>query len=420
MRSGLAAHDGRLGARAEGRAVRRRERGALHDARRAIWSTPHVVHRRPPAPGPARELHDVRHQRGQLVELLRRCRRAAPARSASGGSSPRLLERLDVRAQARDRRAQLVARVGHELALGLHGALQRVERRVEAAREPRELVAARVTSMRSDGSGSPASSSVRRVKRLIGASAVRATSAPQRRAERDPDRAHDEQHEQHPLELAVHLVERAGHLDRAAPGAGRVSTRRCVPSTVRSRELPRPSRSRAISRARAVDGQRLLRAAAGARPGRPADTSWAKPSGPPKGSGGGAGNRGDPPPSGGGPRPGPPSARAWAGRPAARRGRARALERRAASRRPRRAARRARRGRSPRRRPPPPAPRRARPRPRCACAGSRLPQHVAHAAHRVEQRPRAGLRRACGAGSRCTRAARSTPGRSRSPRRARR
>ena len=53
-----------------------------------------------------------------------------------------VLEHLDVRAQARDRRAQLVARVGDEVALRLDRALERVERRVEAARQARELVVA--------------------------------------------------------------------------------------------------------------------------------------------------------------------------------------------------------------------------------------------------------------------------------------
>ena len=53
-----------------------------------------------------------------------------------------LAEDLDVGAQRGDRRAQLVAGVGDQVALRVHGALERVERAVEALRQTRELVAA--------------------------------------------------------------------------------------------------------------------------------------------------------------------------------------------------------------------------------------------------------------------------------------
>src|SRR6202020_682620 len=60
-----------------------------------------------------------------------------------------LLEQLDVRAQTRDGRAQLVRGVGDELALRVYGvvershrALERIEHRVEAAREPPDLIRA--------------------------------------------------------------------------------------------------------------------------------------------------------------------------------------------------------------------------------------------------------------------------------------
>ena len=98
--------------------------------------------------------------------------------SRSRGRQPlRVLERLDVRAQARDRRAQLVARVGHEVALRLDRALERVERGVEAAREARQLVAAlgfdalRGVGVAGELLGAPREAAT-------GASAVRATSAP--------------------------------------------------------------------------------------------------------------------------------------------------------------------------------------------------------------------------------------------------
>ena len=49
-------------------------------------------------------------------------------------------EHLDVRAQARQRRAQLVRRICDQLALGARGLLKGAEHRVEAAGEPAELV----------------------------------------------------------------------------------------------------------------------------------------------------------------------------------------------------------------------------------------------------------------------------------------
>jgi hypothetical protein len=128
-----------------------------------------------------------------------------------------VLQRLDVRAQARDRGAQLVARVRDELALGVHRALERVERGVEASREAAELV--------TPGGVDPLRG-VRRLGELLGT----AREAPdrgqrgacheggQRAAERDPRRAHDQEHEQHAIELAVDLVEWPRHLDRAALG----------------------------------------------------------------------------------------------------------------------------------------------------------------------------------------------------------
>ena len=70
--------------------------------------------------------------------------------------------------------------------------------------------------MRSDGSRSAASSSVRRVKRATGASAVRATSGAKGSAEGHARRAHEQEHEHDAVELAVDLVERARHLDGSA------------------------------------------------------------------------------------------------------------------------------------------------------------------------------------------------------------
>ena len=85
------------------------------------------------------------------------------------------------------------------------------------ARRPSSSV--RSVWMRCEVSPSEASSSVRRVKLATGESAVRATRAPRARPERHASRAHQHQHRQDAVELAIHLLERAGHLHGAA-GAG--------------------------------------------------------------------------------------------------------------------------------------------------------------------------------------------------------
>ena len=77
---------------------------------------------------------------GQLVELADDV--GAQVGQVLGREPIGVLEHLDVRAQARDRRAQLVARVGDEVALRRGRALERVERAVEAAREACQLVTA--------------------------------------------------------------------------------------------------------------------------------------------------------------------------------------------------------------------------------------------------------------------------------------
>ena len=61
-----------------------------------------------------------------------------------GGAEPAVPEHLEVGAQRGERRAQLVRGVGHEPALRALGRLERLEHRVERAREPRQLVVAGV------------------------------------------------------------------------------------------------------------------------------------------------------------------------------------------------------------------------------------------------------------------------------------
>ena len=91
-------------------------------------------------PGLAGELDQLADQGGHLVDLLdevvqqllaRLRRQLVPAR-----------EDLDVRLQAGERRAQLVRGVGHELPLRPARVLERAEHRVEARRQPAELVVA--------------------------------------------------------------------------------------------------------------------------------------------------------------------------------------------------------------------------------------------------------------------------------------
>ena len=111
---GLSAHDRRLEVELEAQiaAPPRALDRVLDDLVQA-----HVVRGGSPRPAPARELDDVADQRGQLVELLDDVPPQALLllrRQPLG-----FAEDLDVRAQRGDRRAQLVARVGDQVALGL-------------------------------------------------------------------------------------------------------------------------------------------------------------------------------------------------------------------------------------------------------------------------------------------------------------
>ena len=96
----------------------------------------------------AREFDQVVHQQRQLLDLLDHVAQQPPA--LAGVHVSGLLQDLDVRAQAGDGRAQLVRGVGDELALRVNGGverahrvLERVEHRVEARRQPPDLVLAR-------------------------------------------------------------------------------------------------------------------------------------------------------------------------------------------------------------------------------------------------------------------------------------
>ena len=108
------------------------------------------------------------------------------------------------------------------------------------------------TSSRCDRSGLPVIASVRRVKRAIGASAVRATHAPSTAAERDAGRRRRRAGRAAAGRSAWSTSrQRPRDLHGAASPRPTVSTRRCTPSTVdvvKTRPLPARARSRGRAR----------------------------------------------------------------------------------------------------------------------------------------------------------------------------
>ena len=308
---GRAAHDGRLGGHVDRDSVRPR--------RAPAWATLSTISSSrtssSASPGFAPRASSTM-SATSAVSSSSSATMSARSDSSSARRQPlRVLERLDVRAQARDRRAQLVARVRHELALRLDRALERVERGVEAARQPAELVASPVTSIRCEGSGSPAISSVRRVKRSIGASAVRATTAASAAPSATP--AAPTSRSTSSTRSSWRSTSSSGRATWIAP---RLAERAGQDAHVGARRRSRPSGTRPSRCARSRASARppeARRAMPGGRTTRPeGSTSCAKPSGPPKGSGGRAGNA----PSG----PGAPPSVRLAGRTPRRRHRRRA------------------------------------------------------------------------------------------------
>ena len=151
-------------------------------------------------------------RRGQLVELADDvgAQRGKVGRSEAVG----VLEHLDVRAEARDRGAQLVARVGDQVALRRRRVLERVERAVEAAREACQLVAS--------GLLEPVGQ-VGIARQRLG-HAREPTHGPERRAgddraerggEQDAHPGDDRELHEQVAQLVVDLGQRACDLDRA-------------------------------------------------------------------------------------------------------------------------------------------------------------------------------------------------------------
>ncbi len=136
-----------------------------------------------------------------------------------------LLEDFDVRAQARHRCAQLVRGVRHQLALRVHGgverphrALQGVEHRVEALGESPDLVLARGLDplgqilRASDVLGGPGET-------LDGRDGGARHEPSEQRRKRDPADVEQREDQAQALEQMVHVGERLGELHGVSRGA---------------------------------------------------------------------------------------------------------------------------------------------------------------------------------------------------------
>ena len=202
----------------------------------------------------------------------------SPTRLVSSSSSPTMsalhllalgrrqpvgvAEHLDVRPQAGDRRAQLVAGVGHQVALGLGRALQRVQGGVVAARQPGQLVVAdhlhplAQVGVLAQALGARGEAADRHQR------GARHHGAERRRRARCPRR---------PTTISATRIrfscESTSSSDRATctappPGCGLVSTRTWVPSTVASVSVGSPPSRASVARLGADTGS-----AASERPG---------------------------------------------------------------------------------------------------------------------------------------------------------
>ena len=162
----------------------------------------------------AREVDEVGDEQRQLLELGDHVR-AQRARGRPAASPPRP-EHLEVGAQRRQRRAQLVRRVGDELALRALGAVQRLEHRVERAREPRQLVVARRARSGASGRACGRRARRRRSARPPGLTAVRVASRASASAAATPSSTIAPSPSRSVAERGVDLVERPRDLQRAA------------------------------------------------------------------------------------------------------------------------------------------------------------------------------------------------------------
>ena len=207
----------------------------------------------------AGEVDQVVDQQRQLLDLLDDVARAARCCSSRSMSVALLLQDLDVRAQAGDGRAQLVRGVGDELALGVHGgverahrALERVEHRVEAAAPAGRSRLRRPARCAGSGPACSATCSVASVRRLSGCTAAPATSRPSSAASAMPPTSSSARIRRRRREQAVDFGQRLGEL-HGAPGAERLGEHAQVHAVdagvaeERLRRRARPARACAAS-----------------------------------------------------------------------------------------------------------------------------------------------------------------------------
>ena len=159
----------------------------------------------------AREVDQLGDQRRHLAQLLDDVLQQPLALTRR--QPPVAREDLHVRAEARQRRAQLVRRVGNKLALGARRLLESPEHRVEARREPAELVAPRRLDALRQVAG------LRNGLRRSGQAADGCERGPrdaeaERRGDRDPCTPDQDQVVLDPTERLVDLRERSRDLDR--------------------------------------------------------------------------------------------------------------------------------------------------------------------------------------------------------------
>ena len=183
--------------------------GALHELVHR-----HVVERlrRLALPG---EIDDVAHEQRELIRLLDQVlEQLLPL-----GRRQRAIgeQYLEVCLQARQRRAQLVRRVGDQMALRHNRALERLQRRVERLRKPPQLVVGRGLE--------PAPEVGRRRDRLglLRKSPHRPQGCPrhgaaEHRREHNTADGDAREQQQQAVQHAIGLAERPRHLDRAAAG----------------------------------------------------------------------------------------------------------------------------------------------------------------------------------------------------------
>ena len=199
----------------------------------------------------------------------------SPTSAVSSSSSARMSARSAARSSSGSRSASsIVWMFARRLAIGVRSSWLASATRWRCASTERssassvalKLRASRASSsspvaaIRSTGSGLPAISSVRRVKRWIGASAARATSAPRPAARAMPAAATIASTTR--MSRSEWSTSVSGRATCSAPlrdGSARVSTRRCVSATLRAGERLAGARARDRARLRG-DGQAGRRA----------------------------------------------------------------------------------------------------------------------------------------------------------------